>query len=260
MKQLPLNEISDYIRANLHLNPTPAEIAGHFGISRFALSRRFRAETGLSLREYLAALKIEQSIANLVAGGSIINAQLDAGHASAGTFSRLFRYHTGLSPRDYRNRSGEFARALEGELADRNRRAIAYRRFEPPACRLAHPITLNISGQSPHGVVFVGLFAEPVPRNTPVQGWAVFSGGRVVITEMPAGEYYLLACEIVPSTNPLDYFHLDHCLRAKFAEPLVFPPERALTHRITLRPLQAGDPPITLNLPKLLFDVVGGSW
>ena len=116
MKQLPLNEISDYIRANLHLNPTPAEIAGHFGISRFALSRRFRAETGLSLREYLAALKIEQSIANLIAGGSIIDAQLDAGHASAGTFSRLFRYHTGLSPRDYRNRSGEFARALEGEL------------------------------------------------------------------------------------------------------------------------------------------------
>ena len=61
MKPASLAEISAYIRSHLHHNPTPAEIAAHFGISRFALSRRFRAGTGLSLREYLAALKIEQS-------------------------------------------------------------------------------------------------------------------------------------------------------------------------------------------------------
>ena len=51
MTSLPLAEIVAYIRARLPEAPAPGEVAAHFGINRFMLSRRFRTETGLSLRE-----------------------------------------------------------------------------------------------------------------------------------------------------------------------------------------------------------------
>lgn len=257
MKPASLAEIGAYIRSHLHQNPTPAEIAAHFGISRFVLSRRFRAETGLSLREYLAALKIEQGIEPLVAGDSIIDSQLEAGHASSGTFSRLFRRHTGFSPREYRRQTAEFTQTLEGELADSRLNAVPYRRFRGKTHRLPYPVEICIENRSPRGVVFVGLYHEPIPRGAPAQGWAVFRGSRLLIREMPAGAYYLLACEIVPAGNPLDYFRLDHCLRALRHEALVFPPEQPETYTLTLRPLQPDDPPITVNLPGLLFEALG---
>lgn len=117
---MDVDALTAHIRAQLHQDPTPAQIAAHFGVNRFALSRWFRAETGLSLRDYIAALKIEQGIAPLVQGQPVIASQLEAGHASAATYAHRFRAHTGQSPQRVRNR-----------------RVRARRRARNPVCHLA---------------------------------------------------------------------------------------------------------------------------
>ena len=253
-----LDTIAAYIRARLPEPPTPGEIAAHFGISRFALSRMFRAETGLSLREYIAALKIEQGIPALVAGESIIDSQLESGHASAATFSHRFRKHTGLAPRDYRREALALGSTIEEEMGNPRSRAISYRRFSNEQYRLPHPLDVHIEGRSARGVVFLGLYAEPIPRGAPLQGIALFHGNHARIDAMPPGQCFLLACELTPSPNPLDYFHLNHCLRAVWPNPLNFPLAEPLKLTLPLRPFEPSDPPITVNLPRLLADVLRG--
>ncbi|MDO4710272.1 MAG: helix-turn-helix transcriptional regulator [Pseudomonadota bacterium] len=247
-----LEALTTYIRARLEDSPGLAQIAAHFGVNRFALSRRFRAETGLSLRDYIAALKIEQGIAPLVQGQPVIASQLEAGHASAATFSHRFRAHTGLAPSDYRQLASELHQHLCIELGKPQPRTV----IRPENLLASHPhtLTVHIEAASAHGVVFAGLFPEPIPRGMPVRGAALFGTRQFQIKNVPDGLYYLLACEITPSLNPLDFFRLDHCLRGIHPAPLAFPLSAPQTARLSLRPLQPSDPPITVNLPKLLAD------
>ena len=88
----------------------------------------------------------------------------------------------------------------------------------------------------------------------PVLGRALFNCREFRIDAVPDGTYYLLACEIPKSRNPLRYFRLDHCLRALHPAPVTFPLPAATTIELSLRPFAPSDPPITVNLPKLLYD------
>ncbi|WP_238947356.1 helix-turn-helix transcriptional regulator [Vandammella animalimorsus] len=249
---IDVETLTAHIRAQLHQDPTPAQIAAHFGVNRFALSRWFRAETGLSLRDYIAALKIEQGIAALVQGRPVIESQQEAGHASAATFSHRFRAHTGLAPSDYRQLASELHQHLCIELGKPQSRTV----IRPENLLASHPhtLTVHIEAASAHGVVFAGLFPEPIPRGMPVRGAALFGTRQFQMKDVPDGLYYLLACEITPSLNPLDFFRLDHCLRALHPEPISFPLPAPQTLNLPFRPMRPSDPPITVNLPKLLAD------
>lgn len=73
-------------------------------------------------------------------------------------------------------------------------------------------------------------------------------------THVPKGKYYLLACSIEKTFNPLRYFVLDDCLRGKADYPLQFPKDSSKEIDIYLREALPEDPPILINLPKLLSD------
>ena len=227
--------ITAYIRARLHDNPEPAQIAAYFGINRFTLSRRFRAQTGLSLREYIAALKIEQGIPPLVQGRPVIDSQLEAGHASAATYSHRFRAHTGLAPHAYRGLVPELHRSMSAELDDPQARILMH--HESAVVAQTHALTVHIDGVSARSAVFVGLYPEPIPRGNPVVGAALF---------------HTRQCRI--DLNPLHYFRLDHCLRGIHPQTVCFPLSAPAAIHIPLRPLLPSDPPITCNMPKLVFD------
>ena len=256
MTSLPLAEIVAYIRARLPEAPAPGEVAAHLGINRLMLSRRFRTETGLSLREYIAALKIEHSIAPLVAGDSIIDSQLEAGHASAATYSHSFRQHTGLTPRDYRAQAQPLSDTFNHQLAQPSAPVLMHHSYDPATHPQAHALTVEITGASPRSVVFAGLFPKPIPRGAPIVGGALFASRTLMLDNVPDGTYHLLACELAPSLNPLHYFRVDHCLRALYPQPITFPLPEPQTLTLPLRPFEPSDPPITVNMPKLLFDVL----
>ncbi|MDO4777277.1 MAG: AraC family transcriptional regulator [Cardiobacteriaceae bacterium] len=249
-----LDAIGAHIRAHLDDNPTPASIAAHFGMNRFHLSRWFRQHAHIPLRDYIAALKIEQGIAPLVDQQSIITAQQESGHQSAATFTHRFRHATGITPRDYRKQMPAYQQLLESELEQHGGRTIPYRRVP---VHDGHPLHVRVSGSDAR-LVFAGLFPEPVPRGVPLAGAALFDRKTFTIPAPPPGTYWLLGCELLPSRNPLDYFRLDHCQRERYPDPITFPLPAPQSVELILRPFQPGDPPITVNLPRLLFEVLRG--
>ncbi len=250
---VPLADICAHIRATLP-DCTPASVAAHFAMSRFHLSRRFHRETGLPLRDYIAALKIEHGIAALVAQKPVIDSQFDAGHESAATYSHTFRAATGIAPARYRDKIAAYSAALSAELARSQPRVVAHHAYSPAQHPQTHPLAVRLCGGETRHAVFAGLFPAPIPRGVPVLGRALFHCREFCIDAIPDGTYYLLACEIPKSRNPLRYFRLDHCLRALHPAPITFPLPAATHIDLALRPFAASDPPITVNLPKLLYD------
>jgi hypothetical protein len=102
-------------------------------------------------------------------------------------------------------------------------------------------------------MIFVGLFDKPLSNRPPVRGKALTTSRTCAFDDdVPPGNYYLLVCAIERQLNPLKYFILDDCLRDLKREPVAFPLAQTLEFTLTLRNIVPEDPPITINLPKLL--------
>jgi AraC family transcriptional regulator len=84
------------------------DIAGAACLSRSYFAYMFRLSTGSSAMAYLYRLRIERAKAMLVQG-SVPLGELAAalGFSHHSHFTRVFRRHTGLSPRAFRRRYGE---------------------------------------------------------------------------------------------------------------------------------------------------------
>ena len=79
------------------------DVAAGFGVSPFHLSRVFRAETGISLHQYLLRLRMNQALSRLHAGEPHLSRlALDLGFSSHSHFSATFRRHFGESPHQVR--------------------------------------------------------------------------------------------------------------------------------------------------------------
>lgn len=75
-------------------------IARTVGVSSHHLSRRVRAETGLTLQQHLRRLRIGHACEVLASGRmNVTEAALEVGYQSLSHFAKAFREETGLSPR-----------------------------------------------------------------------------------------------------------------------------------------------------------------
>ena len=77
-------------------------VAAELGISEGFLSRRFRAELGVTFVEQRARTRVAHFLA-LIQGGrqNLLHAALDAGFGSYSQFHRIFTRVSGSRPRDY---------------------------------------------------------------------------------------------------------------------------------------------------------------
>jgi AraC-like DNA-binding protein len=81
---------------------TNAELARAAGLSPYHFLRLFHEVFGVTPRQYLTRVRIEEAKRRLARDeASITQACLDVGFASLGSFSTLFRRHTGTSPRTW---------------------------------------------------------------------------------------------------------------------------------------------------------------
>ena len=96
-----------WIKAHLNRVITVEDIAAQVAVSPRTLTRRFHEHVGDSPLEFVQKLRIEASKALLentqLRVGEIVER---VGYADDSTFRRLFRKHTTLSPRNYRQRFG----------------------------------------------------------------------------------------------------------------------------------------------------------
>ena len=89
---------NNYSNPNLNVNI----IADEFGRNRSSLSKRFRAETGVVLSEYIICYRLERA-KEYLAQGDTINAVVEkTGFSSAVVFYRAFKKHMGMSPAEYK--------------------------------------------------------------------------------------------------------------------------------------------------------------
>jgi len=90
-----------------HLDePLPLErLAAAAGMSARHLTRRFKAETGLTPTAYVARLRLEEARRRLEAGvASLKDVARTCGFADEQNLRRSFRRHMGVGPRSYRER------------------------------------------------------------------------------------------------------------------------------------------------------------
>jgi AraC-like DNA-binding protein/mannose-6-phosphate isomerase-like protein (cupin superfamily) len=77
---------------------TLADWADQLGVSARTLTRAFRAETGMSLGRWHAAVRAQQAVLLLAAGESVDDVADAVGYRSASAFGAAFRRQTGRTP------------------------------------------------------------------------------------------------------------------------------------------------------------------
>lgn len=91
-----------YLEAHLDGCIALREVAEHLGVSTYYLSRVFSEESGFTLFQYLTTLRIEKAKELLRQRGvAVAEVAAQVGYESANYFSKVFRKHCGVSPRDF---------------------------------------------------------------------------------------------------------------------------------------------------------------
>lgn len=243
-----INEVIDFFKAHYN-HMTVKEAAAHFGYSESHFCREFKKAMGIAPREYLVALKVQNSVEHiLISKKSILNTQLRAGYLSDGSFTNRIKKSMTLSPKQLMKQSTDiFTNYKLHENDEVNEAAV-----DQP------DMTLNVvCSEIFEGIVFVGLFKKPIPNQPPVIGKAILKFDRVktvYFNEVPPGRYYCLACVIHKTYNPLKLFvHKDN-LRGILDTVIDIPGKYEET--LLLRPPLPTDPPITLNLPLMFLNAL----
>ena len=98
-----ISKVLTYVQENAESNPSLDELAGIAFQSPFHFQRVFQAQTGRRPIAHLRQFRLTRAAIRLrVSPEPIINIALDAGYANHESFSRAFRRHFGMAPREFR--------------------------------------------------------------------------------------------------------------------------------------------------------------
>lgn len=229
---------------------TSEEIAVYFGYDKYHFSRKFKEINGFSVVEFLSSLKVEKAIVELDAEKRVIDLQEHSGFESSGSFTNIFKKYTGSSPKKYKTEMNEIFYDIKSFENDDKDQSIAY--FEEKN-RSFCTVNIEVPDGFEKGIIFIGFFRTLIPNHMPISGLATKNLIGNKLKNIPSGEYYLLASAISRSNNILSYFNLDNSLRGKEAEKLCFPKCSGNSFTIKLREPIPEDPPILVNVGKLLI-------
>lgn len=252
---MDVTRIADEVRRGVRAGDPTAldDLSVRFHYSPTHLSRRFHARTGMRLRDFHIALRIERAIQTLVAGSSVAFAQAVAGHASAATFSHSFRRMTGVSPSQYRRLAKELASTMRAAATTSVPLVLTHRARGTDPVAQPHALTVRVVNPAPNCVLFLALNPTPIAGSEPFLGLALVGMNEVVVDSIPDGRYWPMVIE-VPLTRGLGrFFHMDTNRRAIGTEPVILPLAEPGAVEFVLRGLDATDPPITANLPELFL-------
>jgi AraC family transcriptional regulator len=205
--------------------------------SKFHFTRIFQRVTGVSPGRFLSALRIQQAKRLLVSTSwNVADISQRVGYSSVGTFSTRFKKSVGLSPTTYRMRGG-FTSRIGTEFTG------------------ANSVCGTISGyiwsplQEQMGKVFIGVFPGPIPEERPRSCAILDRPGRYVLTSVPEGEWYVLACaqsaQDHSDTRPRED---DMTTPVGAVGPVRVRRNTALDADVWLRPRRLIDPPVLIAL------------
>ena len=98
-----LKQANDWIEHNYSQKFLTTQIAQHIGLNSSYLSRLFKAEYDLSLKEYITQYRVNRAMELLKNSQlTISEVSRSVGYTDSFVFSKMFKKHTGKSPSQYR--------------------------------------------------------------------------------------------------------------------------------------------------------------
>lgn len=111
--------VRTYLEEHVEERLSMADICTHFWVSQTALSRKFRADTGVSVMDYLTELKIEEAKRRIRRSAlSFTEIAAGLGFSSLNYFTKVFKNKTGYTPTEYSryiSKRREGIRVLRGD-------------------------------------------------------------------------------------------------------------------------------------------------
>lgn len=177
------------MRGNMSDKVTIDDLARSAMFSKFHFSRVFRKITGVSPGRFLSAMRLEEAKRLLLTTGlTVADISHQVGYNSVGTFSSRFRSSVGVSPIAYRQTRGATTEV-----------PAVVRAGEVPRPMIRG----NIAGPegSPVGMVFVGLFPNPMLQGSPVRCTVLDRPGPYTLHDVPSGTWHVLAHSVPPGAE-----------------------------------------------------------
>lgn len=94
-------KVKHFIRENLHESLTLQRLAQYIGLSEFHFARMFRQSFFQSVQPYIEQERIEYAKQLIPVTKSLADVALQCGFANQSHFSRVFKKHTQLTPKQY---------------------------------------------------------------------------------------------------------------------------------------------------------------
>lgn len=224
------------MRENLGEQLTIDDLARTAMFSKFHFSRLFLRVTGVSPGRFLSAMRLHAAKQLLVETPlTVTEISHRVGYTSVGTFSSRFAMNVGVSPSTYRQLGGYPTPSADPSPAG-------------PGCRRA-TVGGTVGSATPDrlGMVFVGLFAEAIPRGQPVSCTMVHRAGSYQLDNVPPGSWYLLAHSVLTGGQPAgsgqEADDQTLCLGSA-GEVKVAPGATATGVDVWLQPMHRPDPPV----------------
>jgi AraC family transcriptional regulator len=105
LDNIRLRRVLDYVEANINNDITLEDLSGVAGYSRFHFARKFAFVMGIAPHRYISRLRLENAMAELVAGKlPLAEIALNAHFSSQASFTRAFHRATGMTPKQYQRR------------------------------------------------------------------------------------------------------------------------------------------------------------
>ncbi len=221
------------------------DMAAHACMSPYHFNRIFREVVGLPPGQFLSALRIEAAKRLLLeTEASTLEVCYEVGYNSLGSFTSRFTQLVGLAPGQFRQLGQRFTARLEDVLT-------LVGPVREPALRGFVETPPEVDG-----LIFLGLFADPIPQGRPRSCAILGSAGPFRVHLPDDGQYHLFAAGMARFEDALDFLRPSVAIRAVASVgPFGRNAMRTTSTgplRLTLRPPTLFDPPLLATLPVLL--------
>lgn len=103
-------DVIKYIETHYSEKITLDGLASRFFMSKYTFLRKFKTHTGMGLPAYVNEIRLINAKNMLSSGAKITETAMACGFESLSNFDRVFRKETGMSPREFVNKSGNFGK------------------------------------------------------------------------------------------------------------------------------------------------------
>lgn len=100
-----VNSVIDYIRVNYNINIKMEDISQKLFFNKNYIGKLFKQETGMPVSEFIREIRINETCRQLAeTDNKISDIAISCGYNDMKSFYSAFKKHTGLTPKEYRNR------------------------------------------------------------------------------------------------------------------------------------------------------------